>query len=266
MELRQRALQALQTPDPQQKVDQASVIWSQFASFSIANSSIPEPPGLPGRPAQPPLIEPTRVPQRSRFTADSRAALIHAICHIEFNAINLALDAVWRFAGMPPAYYRDWMRVAFEEAQHFTLLHRHLQTLGHRYGDFPAHDGLWEMCGKTRHDIVARMALVPRTLEARGLDATPPMRARLLKAGDRRAAEILDVILRDEIGHVAIGNRRYRWLCERVGLDPVERYAVLARQHRAPLLKGPFNLEARRAAGFTSAELDALERAQHPGG
>ena len=170
MELRQRALQALQTPDPQQKVDQASVIWSQFASFSIANSSIPEPPGLPGRPAQPPLIEPTRVPQRSPFTFEGRAALIHAICHIEFNAINLALDAVWRFSGMPPAFYRDWMRVAFEEAQHFTLLHRHLQTLGHRYGDFPAHDGLWEMCEKTRDDIVARMALVPRTLEARGLD------------------------------------------------------------------------------------------------
>jgi uncharacterized ferritin-like protein (DUF455 family) len=137
MELRQRALRALQTSDIQGKVDQSSAIWSQFASFSIANDDIPEPPGLPGRPAQPNLVAPTLVPQRSPFTVAGRAALIHAICHIEFNAINLALDAVWRFAGMPADFYRDWMRVAFEEAQHFTLLHDHLQSLGHHYGDFP---------------------------------------------------------------------------------------------------------------------------------
>ena len=261
MELRQSALQALQASDPQQKVDQASTIWSQLASYSIADGPIPEAPGLPGRPARPPLIEPTRVPQRSPFTADGRAALIHAICHIEFNAINLALDAVWRFAGMPPAYYRDWMRVAFEEAQHFTLLHRHLQTLGHRYGDFPAHDGLWEMCEKTRDDIVARMALVPRTLEARGLDATPLIQARLRKVGapDALAAcTVLDTILRDEIGHVAIGNRWYRWLCERDGLDPVTHYGTLAQRHRAPRLRPPFNDAARRQAGFSQQELDDL--------
>ena len=230
MELRQRALAALQTSDPQEKVALSSVLGSQLATLSIAKESLDEPAGLPGRPVRPELIAPSRVPHRSPFTTEGRAALIHAICHIEFNAINLALDAVWRFAGMPDAFYRDWMRVAFEEAQHFTLLHEHLQTLGHSYGDFPAHDGLWEMCEKTKDDIVARMALVPRTLEARGLDATPLIQARLRKVGapDARgrctapdalvACDLLDIILRDEIGHVAIGNHWYRWLCQQAGL------------------------------------------------
>ena len=170
-------------------------------------------------------------------------------------------DAVWRFAGMPADFYRDWTRVAFEESQHFTLLHQHLQTLGHGYGDFAAHDGLWEMCEKTRQDIVARMALVPRTLEARGLDATPLIQARLRKVGtpDALAAcALLDIILRDEIGHVAIGNRWYRWLCERDGLDPVTHYAMLAQRHRAPRLRPPFNDAARRLAGFSQQEIDNL--------
>jgi uncharacterized ferritin-like protein (DUF455 family) len=270
MELRQRALAALQTSDPQEKVALPSVIWSQIATFSIAKETLAEPAGLPGRPTRPELIAPSQVPHRSTFTLAGRAALIHAICHIEFNAINLALDAVWRFAGMPDDFYRDWMRVAFEEAQHFTLLHEHLQTMGHRYGDFPAHDGLWEMCEKTKDDIVARMALVPRTLEARGLDATPLIQARLRKvaAPDARgrchapdalvACDLLDIILRDEIGHVAIGNHWYRWLCAREGLDPVAHYGVLVERHHAPHLRPPFNEAARRQAGFSQQELDYL--------
>jgi uncharacterized ferritin-like protein (DUF455 family) len=188
-----------------------------------------------------------------------RAALLHAVAHIEFNAINLALDACWRFAGCPADYYRDWLRVASEEALHFTLLRDHLRSLGHDYGDFDAHDGLWAMAERTRHDLVARMALVPRTLEARGLDATPPMQARLRKADDLQAVAILDIILRDEIGHVAIGNRWYAWACRQQGLDPLAHYAVLAREHRAPRAQPPFNLEARRSAGFTAAELQALQ-------
>ena len=201
------------------------------------------------------------VPHRSPFTPEGLAALLHAVCHIEFNAINLALDAVWRFAGMPLDFYRDWLRVADEEATHFGLLHTHLQSLGFDYGDFPAHDGLWEMCVKTQGDITARMALVPRTLEARGLDATPLIQARLRKVGTPaalRAVDILDVILRDEIGHVAIGNRWYGWLCARQQLDPVSQYRVLARTHAAPRLKPPFNTEARRAAGFRQSEIDYL--------
>jgi uncharacterized ferritin-like protein (DUF455 family) len=261
MELRQHALQALQTPDPEQKAALASAIWSSFASFSIANDTPPEPPDLPGRPVLPRLVPPATVPRRSVHTVTGRAALVHAICHIEFNAINLALDAVWRFDGMPAGYYRDWMQVAAEEAFHFGLLHAHLQTLGHRYGDFEAHDGLWEMAEKTRGDLVARMALVPRTLEARGLDATPLIQTRLRQVGtpDALAAcDHLDIILRDEIGHVAIGNHWYRWLCEQRGLDPTPHYRALARQYRAPRLRGPFNTEARLAAGFSPQEMDEL--------
>jgi uncharacterized ferritin-like protein (DUF455 family) len=156
---------------------------------------------------------------------------------------------------MPDAFYRDWMRVASEEALHFTLLREHLQTLGFDYGDFDAHDGLWLMTQRTAHDIVARMALVPRTLEARGLDATPPLQAKFARAGDARAVQILAIILRDEVHHVAIGNHWYRWLCERDGLDPVALYGELTVRYEAPRLRPPFNHEARRAAGFTDEEL-----------
>jgi uncharacterized ferritin-like protein (DUF455 family) len=216
---------------------------------------------LPGRPDRPELIPPMQVPHRSPFTAEGLAALVHAICHIEFNAINLALDAVWRFPDMPDSFYRDWLRVADEEATHFGLLHDLLIQLGHRYGDFPAHDGLWEMCVKTQNDVTGRMALVPRTLEARGLDATPLIQSRLRKVNNPnalRAVAVLDIILRDEIGHVAVGNRWYGWLCARQGLDPVAHYRALARHHNAPRLRPPFNQAARLQAGFTQPEIDAL--------
>lgn len=213
---------------------------------------------IPGRPARPELRHHTQVPQRSPFTPEGHAALIHAIAHIEFNAINLALDAIWRFGGMPAAFYEDWLQVAAEEAKHFLLLRDHLATLGHAYGDFPAHDGLWTMTDKTRHDIVARMALVPRTLEARGLDATPPIQAKLRRIGDAPGVAILDILLADEVGHVAIGNRWYAWLCAREGLSPLPHYRVLFRQYEAPRPKPPYNLQARREAGFTEDELAAL--------
>lgn len=216
---------------------------------------------IPGRPALPELISPKFVKHRSMRTEEGRAAMIHALTHIEFNAINLALDAIWRFAGMPHDYYADWLQVASEEALHFSLLSAHLQTLGYRYGDFPAHNSMWEMADKTSDDVLARMALVPRTLEARGLDASPSMRAKLAQAGDQAAAEILDIILHDEIGHVAIGNRWYNMLCVARGLDPVSTYTALAKQYKAPVLRGPFNLSARRDAGFSEAELHALLQA-----
>jgi uncharacterized ferritin-like protein (DUF455 family) len=198
------------------------------------------------------------VPARSPFTPDGRAALLHAICHIEFNAINLALDAVWRFPGMPADFYADWLRVASEEAEHFTLLREHLQSMGSDYGDFAAHNGLWAMCQRTSEDILARMALVPRTLEARGLDATPPIQAKLTRAGDHRAVEILDIILRDEVGHVAIGNRWYHHLCAQRGLDPVPVYADLIKRYDAPRIRPPYNVEARKRAGFTDLEMRYL--------
>lgn len=264
MDLRLLALAALREPDVDRKLALVAALQAPAASFSITpQAELEEPPDLPGRPPRPELVDPARVPQRSVHTPEGRAALIHAICHIEFNAINLALDAIWRFAGLPEAYYRDWLRVATEEARHFHLLHTHLQTqLGHRYGDLAAHDGLWTMCEKTRGDVTARMALVPRTLEARGLDATPPIQRKLraVAAPDALAAcDILDLILREEIGHVAIGNRWYRWLCARDGLEPLAHYRVLARRHDAPRLRGPFNLAARAAAGFTPQELRLLD-------
>jgi uncharacterized ferritin-like protein (DUF455 family) len=259
MELRHRALEVLCLADPADKAAATRSLCEASSSLALdARGQIAEPPGLPGRPARPRLVAPASVPHRSPFTRDGRAALLHAIAHIEFNAINLALDALWRFAGMPDAFYRDWLRVAGEEALHFTLLEAHLRTLSHAYGDFDAHDGLWAMCAKTAGDIVARMALVPRTLEARGLDATPPLQAKLARAGDHAAVAILDIILRDEVGHVAIGNRWYRWLCERDALDPIAHYAALAARYGAPRLRPPFNLGARRAAGFDEAELAAL--------
>ena len=180
----------------------------------LPSTLIDEPSGLPGRPDRPELVEPRKLGRRSMQSPEGRAVLLHALAHIEFNAINLALDAVWRFGGMPAAFYTDWLKVAAEEAHHFSLLVARLAEFGHAYGDFPAHDGLWDMCERTRGDVLARMALVPRTLEARGLDASPPIRARLQQAGDHASAAILDVILRDEIGHVLIGNRWFRHLCE----------------------------------------------------
>ena len=261
--MRALALQALAADNIEEKLARVGALSAQAASLSIATEqTIAEPPGLPGRSARPLLIEPAQVPRRPVHTPAGRAALVHAICHIEFNAINLALDAIWRFAGLPEAYYRDWLRVAIEEARHFDLLHQHLQTrLGRRYGDFAAHDGLWAMCEKTRADVTARMALVPRTLEARGLDATPLIQRKLraVATPDALAAcDILDLILREEIGHVAIGNRWYRWLCQQQGLEPVAHYRQLARQHGAPRPRGPFNTAARQQAGFSDEELREL--------
>jgi len=257
---RQRALEVLCLADPSAKATQARALFESLKLDAIDPQHILQsPPGLPGRPALPRLVAPKQVPTRSPFTCEGRAALLHAIAHIEFNAINLALDATWRFPGLPREFYRDWLRVASEEALHFGLLREHLRTLGHDYGDFDAHDGLWAMAERTTGDIVARMALVPRTLEARGLDATPPLQDRLARAGDARAVEILDVILRDEIGHVAIGNHWYRWLCAREGLDAEAHYPELVRRHAAPRLRAPFNRAARLAAGFSQAELDALD-------
>ena len=261
-ELRRLALQALLMPDPQQKVLLTQSLQAQAASFLIAiDENLQAPPDLPGCPARPELRSHLALPKRSPFTAEGLAALLHAVTHIEFNAINLALDAVWRFAEMPRAYYLDWLRVAAEEARHFSLLQGLLHDMGYGYGDFPAHTGLWDMTQKTEGDVLARMALVPRTLEARGLDATPPMQAKLRKVGTPdalRAVAVLDIILRDEIGHVAIGNHWYRYLCAERGLEPVAAYAALALQYGAPRLKGPLNLEARRAAGFKADELALL--------
>jgi uncharacterized ferritin-like protein (DUF455 family) len=261
LELRTAALHWLTATDAKNKAEGVPAMAEAWRRGDMSlDSEIALEAGcfIPGRPERPELVPPLVVKHRSMRTVEGRAALIHALAHIEFNAINLALDAIWRFPSMPDDYYVDWLRVAAEEALHFSLLSAHLSYLGFEYGDFPAHNSLWEMAEKTSGDVLARMALVPRTLEARGLDASPPMRAKLAQAGDHAAAGILDIILQDEIGHVAIGNRWYGWLCESRGLEPVAAYTALATQYKAPPLRGPFNFEARRAAGFSERELAEL--------
>ena len=213
---------------------------------------------LPGRPERPVLVSPAELRIRRVQSVEGRAALLHAIAHIEFNAINLALDIVWRFPGLPEQFYRDWIRVAREESSHFQMLCEHLQSLGYGYGDFPAHNGLWEMALRTTDDLLGRLAMVPRTLEARGLDASPPIRDKLIQAGDVRAGEILAVILREEIGHVSIGNYWYHWLCQQRGLNSLDVDLAMQKKYLAPKLRGPFNLDARRAAGFDETELARL--------
>jgi uncharacterized ferritin-like protein (DUF455 family) len=258
LELRATALQCLLEPDPVSKAAAIAALAQAHRDGAWeldTEADLPVTGAIPGRPERPELVPPRLVGRRSMVTVEGRAMLIHALAHIEFNATNLALDALWRFPGMPADYYTDWLRVSAEEAIHFSMLSAHLQVLGYQYGDFPGHDSLWEMVEKTRADILARMALVPRTLEARGLDAIPPLRAKLAQAGDMAAAAIMDRIFQDEIGHVEIGNRWYRYLCDQRGLEPGATYDALALQYEAPVLKGPFNIEARRKAGFTEPEL-----------
>jgi uncharacterized ferritin-like protein (DUF455 family) len=259
--LRQLALTWLCECDVEVKVK--GILALKEANFSIAASQYPcasqsISQSIPGRPKKPELVAPLALPKRSMRTTEGRAALIHALAHIEFNAINLALDAIWRFSDMPDNYYTDWLKVAAEEAYHFSLLNAHLQSFGYTYGDFAGHNSLWEIVDRTKNDVLARMALVPRTMEARGLDASPSLRNKFAQVGDMKMAEILDIILRDEIGHVAIGNIWYNWLCTQRGLEPIATFEQLCIEYSAPKPKPPFNLEARRRAGFSEAELAIL--------
>ena len=212
----------------------------------------------PGRPSLPELVNPRDLPRRKLSTNKGHAAFVHAICHIEFTAINLALDATVRFGGMPPQYYADWLGVAKEEAEHFLLLDSHLRTLGFEYGEFSAHDGLWDLAERTSHDLLKRMALIPRVMEARGLDVTPNMVVRLESIGDDVGASILNIILNDEIGHVAIGSRWFAYLCETRGLDTLTTFGQIIAAELGEIRSSQLNLTARLAAGFSPAELDLL--------
>ena len=220
----------------------------------------------PGSPGKPVLVEPAGLPRRRLGTNRGRAALVHAIAHIEFNAINLALDALYRFRGMPGRYYVDWLSVAVDESRHFQMLDRRLAQMGYGYGDFPAHNGLWQMAVRTGHDCMVRMALVPRVLEARGLDVTPGMIARLEATGDTETVGILRIILEEEIGHVRIGSRWFAWWCARRKLDPGQTFIDLLQKYYAGGVRGPFNHAARLDAGFSDAELKSLETLGRPAG
>lgn len=259
--LHEQALHALMEADCSRKIELTGQLRQAWLDGQLQLEDGPPPLtiAVPGRPPRPQLVDPIEVQPRKLSTVAGRAALIHAITHIEFNAINLALDAVYRFRGLPPDYYGDWLQVAAEEALHFHLLRQHLQSLGFDYGSYSAHNGLWDMACKTDGDVLVRMALVPRLMEARGLDVTPAIQNKLRHSGDVAVCAILDLIMRDEIGHVAIGNRWYRWCCEQRGVDPLSTFRDLLREYDAPALRAPFHWEARQQAGFTELEKQLIE-------
>ncbi len=254
----------LRASAPDDKVALTFATADAFArgELVIDNSTAPpEPIRMPGRPERPTLVPPRALPKRGFGSNEARAAFIHSIAHIEFNAIDLAWDAVYRFRDMPPKFYADWVSVANDEARHFTMLRKRLNEFNHEYGDFDAHNGLWEMAEKTAHNGLERMALVPRVLEARGLDVTPAMIVKLRQLKDDATADILEVILREEVGHVAAGSHWFRWYCEREGVDAEATFRQLLSEYGRGVLYGPFNLEARSAAGFSDEEMQSLQNA-----
>jgi uncharacterized ferritin-like protein (DUF455 family) len=256
------ARQCLDCDDPLLKCELTDLAVEALRSGQLGLGSMaePEPIGTPGRPQSPRLVPPRDLPHRSLGSTLGRATLLHALAHIEFNAINLAWDAVYRFREMPEAFYADWASIAVEEAYHFRLLCGRLEAVGFAYGDFDAHDGLWEMACTTAHDALVRMALVPRVLEARGLDVTPGIIQRLQQAGDNASVEVLNIILHDEIGHVEIGTRWFRYLCTQRGLEPEATFAQLLHQYMKGRVKKPFYYQARQQAGFNDIEMQMLEK------
>lgn len=255
------ARRVLETAVPSEKAASARAMAALWQDGAIAATGSSMPPARPARPARPELRPPREMPRRGKgFSEAGRTALLHALAHIELNAIDLACDILARFAAadLPRDFFDDWARVADEEALHFTLLHDRLAALGADYGDLPAHDGLWEAAEKTAHDLLARLAVVPLVLEARGLDVTPSMIDNLRRAGDGDSAAVLERIYADEIGHVAIGRRWFEWEAARRKLDPEPAWRALVRAHYGATLKGPFNREARDRAGLPASYYEPL--------
>ncbi len=222
-------------------------------TLSVRSPLDPPLPDRPGRPPRPELVPPKNMKKRSLHTLKGRIALLHALAHIELNAIDLALDIVARFTtqGVPHSFFDGWMQVAFEEAKHFRLIRDRLRALGADYGDLPAHDGLWQAAHSTRNDLTARLAVVPLILEARGLDVTPVLQEKMRETGDIESADILDIIYNDEKGHVAVGAKWFRFLCARERKDPAASFQQLVRANFRGSLKAPFNDVARAEAGLT---------------
>ncbi|MEW8084698.1 MAG: ferritin-like domain-containing protein [Candidatus Thiodiazotropha endolucinida] len=257
----QRARQCLLSDVVDQKLQLSEVTADAWVSGELVTEGWTSSEKIThaGRPHRPELVHPSQLPRRGLGSETGRLALIHAIAHIEFNAINLAWDAVQRFPEMPRAYYDDWIRVAREEVYHFRLLRQRLRAGGADYGDFAGHNGLWEMARRTAHDPLIRMALVPRMLEARGLDVTPGIMRRFEAIGDHETAAVLQIILREEVGHVQFGSRWFHYLCEQRGLQPEQTYFDLLENFLNGEIRCPLHHEARREAGFSNQELQRLE-------
>ena len=258
----QACADVLRESDPLAKVRRARAVARAWRRGGLAHEFDAAMPDAPGRPDRPELLPPNRMPKRGRGGSEKgRIALLHALAHIEFAAIDLAFDAAGRFgAQFPRSYVDDWISVGADEAMHFAVLHRRLRTLGSGYGELPAHAGLWEAAEVTAHDAMARLAVVPMVLEARGLDVTPAMIEKLRALGDESTAGILEIILREEVGHVAAGSRWFRWYCEQVGVEPRARFRELLDEYAHGSLRGPFNHAARLAAGFDAEEIAVLEQ------
>lgn len=222
-------------------------------------------PDRPGRPERPELLLPRDMPKRSTGGDRGRIALLHALAHIELNAVDMAWDLVGRFTAepMPRTFFDDWVQVGHEEAQHYELVCKRLAELGADYGCLPAHDGLWQAAQATGHSLIARVAIVPLVLEARGLDVSPAMIASLVAAGDHDSAGVLGVIYRDEKRHVAYGAKWFRFLCDRAGLAPEPTFHALVRQHFRGAIKPPFNDRARAEAGLAPGFYKPLVRTAH---
>ena len=257
------AEQALTTPAVETKLAMAHEAWRchQNGELVFDSEAVPVQSIEAARfPDKPILVDPRQLPKRKLASQEGRVALLHAVAHIEFSAIQLAFDHLYRFRDMPQQYYLDWLAVAEEEAQHFELLRGRLADFGADYGDLPAHAGLWGIAQDTAYDVLARMALVPRFMEARGLDVTPGMIARLQTIGDEASIKVLERILAEEVGHVALGSRWFHWVCARRGLEPEDTYFELVERHLTGQARGPFNRELRRQAGFSDAELIRLDK------
>lgn len=250
---------ALMTCDPTQKCQATRALHAADSSALAHSSGVAQPVTVPGRPARPELVHPSQVARRGLGTDYGRAALIHAIAHIEFNAMNLGLDAAYRYRGLPAEYYADWLSMAADESRHFEMLNDRLADFGYTYGDFAAHNGLWEMAVKTAHDPMVRMALVPRVLEARGLDVTPGMVEKMRSVGDHKSTAIFEQILEEEVPHVEIGTRWFRYFAEPRGLDPDATFFQLLDEYMNGGPPGPYNIEARRQARFSELELQRLQ-------
>lgn len=237
---------------------QTSFDWQLRVGMSMSAQWLNEATEI-GYPKKLKLVHPKSLKSRKLTTLEGQAAMVHAIAHIEYNAIHLALDAIMRYANMPVTYYADWWQVAQEEGKHFNLLNEYLNQLGYEYGDFPAHNSLWELATETAYDVLARMALVPRIMEARGLDVTPGIRDKFQRVGCNAMVNILNIIFHDEIGHVAIGNHWFHWLCEQRSQCPMATFKQLIHQHVTTQIKGPFAHHARIEAGFSEEELLYLQ-------
>ncbi|HYG29705.1 MAG TPA: ferritin-like domain-containing protein [Allosphingosinicella sp.] len=239
--------------DPREKVRRARSTARAWRGGALAHAFDVAMPERPARPERPELVPPNRMPKRGRGGSErGRIAMLHALAHIEFGAIDLAFDMAGRFgATFPPAFVQDWLAVGADEAIHFALLDRRLRALGSFYGALPAHDGLWDAAAETAHDVLARLAVVPMVLEARGLDVTPATVERFEGAGDKRSAAILGRIYSDEIRHVSIGTRWFKTACESQEIAVVSHWQRLVRHHFRGALKPPFNDSARDEAGLS---------------